>query len=184
MPILVGGNGEKTHRHTHGRRRQQARAADLSQPRVIGWQVEAHSPAWLAAASASPPRQRETDKSRVAAARSLRLRPRQTRPERLPSRDGRFETRENYNRLFSAPECRLWVIRVDLAISAICPLSGPSRTSLFDVANVEIGVIQAPEPEARIRRYESRTLSGLSSGHSFRIGRAACRASTTDESTP
>jgi hypothetical protein len=103
------GNGEKTHRHTHGRRRQQARAADLSQPRVIGWQVEAHSPAWLAAASASPPRHRETDKSRVTAARSLRLRPRQTRPERLPSRDGRFETRENYNRLFSAPECRLWV---------------------------------------------------------------------------
>ena len=41
-------------------------------------------------------------KSRVAAARSLSLRPRQTQPERLHTRDGRFETRENYSRLFSA----------------------------------------------------------------------------------
>ena len=141
MPILVGGNGEKTHRHTHGRRRQQARAADLSQPRVIGWQVEAHSPARLAAASASPLRHRETDKSRVAAARSLRLRPRQTRPERLPSRDGRFETRENYNRLFSAPECRLWVklrrTQCEQMSSRVTPESGhcPMQSACLKGAN-------------------------------------------------
>ncbi len=40
-----------------------------------------------------------------------------------------------------------WVIRVDLAISAICPLSGSSRTCQFDVAKVGIGMIQALEPE-------------------------------------
>ena len=34
--------------------RQQARAADVSQPRVIGWQVETRSPAWLL--RALPPR--------------------------------------------------------------------------------------------------------------------------------
>src|SRR5258707_9425496 len=50
--------------------------------------------------------------------------------------------------------CRLWVIRVDFATSTICPLSGPSRTCQFDVANLRIGVIQAPEPEPRIMRYE------------------------------
>src|SRR5205807_1316345 len=31
------------------RLRQQTRAADLSRPRVIGWQVESQSPGWLAA---------------------------------------------------------------------------------------------------------------------------------------
>jgi hypothetical protein len=31
--------------------REQAGAADLSQPRVIGWQVVTQSPAWLAAAT-------------------------------------------------------------------------------------------------------------------------------------
>jgi hypothetical protein len=89
--------------------RQQARAADVSQSRVIGWQVETRSPAWLLRVRC----RRGTgklSKSRLAAARSLSLRPRQTQPERLHTRDGRFETRENYSRLFSAPECRLWVL--------------------------------------------------------------------------
>ena len=64
----------------------------------------------MAAASALPPRYRETgklSKSRVAAARSLSLRPRQTQPERVHTRDGRFETRENYSRLFSRPRLSL-----------------------------------------------------------------------------
>jgi len=70
--------------------------------------VETRSPAWLLRVRC----RRATgklSKSRVAAARSLSLRPRQTQPERLHTRDGRFETRENYSRLFGAPECRLWV---------------------------------------------------------------------------
>ena len=33
-------------------------------------------------------------------------------------------------------------------------LSGSSRTCQFDVANLRTGVIQAPEPEPRIMRYE------------------------------
>jgi transposase len=43
--------------------------------------------------------------------------------------------------------CLSWVICVDFAIPAICPLSGSSRTCQFDVANLRIGVILAPEPE-------------------------------------
>jgi hypothetical protein len=46
------------------------------------------------------------------------------------------------------------VIRVDFAIPTICPLSGSSRSCQFDVANLRIGVIQGPELEPRIMRYE------------------------------
>lgn len=46
-----------------------------------------------------------------------------------------------------------------------------------------ISVIQAPEPEPRIMRCDSRTLSGVPSDRSFRTSRAGCRGSTTDVSS-
>jgi transposase len=75
-------------------------------------------------------------------------------------------------------------LRVDFAIPTMCPLSGSSQTCQFDVANLRIGVIQAPEPEPRIMRdMNSRTLNGPPSGLFCRTSPEACRRSTTDVSS-
>jgi transposase len=50
--------------------------------------------------------------------------------------------------------CRNRAIRVDFAIPTMCSLSGSSRTCQFDVANLRVGMIQAPEPGPLIMRYE------------------------------
>ena len=48
----------------------------------------------------------------------------------------------------------LWVIHVGFAESLICPVIGPLRTWRFALEVVGPDVVQAPEREPRIMRYE------------------------------
>ena len=50
--------------------------------------------------------------------------------------------------------CPLWVNLVDLAASALCPVSTQFRKYESDVDEGVLGVIQAPKLEPRIMRYE------------------------------